>query len=752
MKDKPWQNAKWIWLAGETPEPNTYVYFHNRLSTPAGFRKCVIRITADSAYMLYVNDEFAIQGPVCSAPRYLYYDEVDVTPRLHEGDNLLAVMVHYIGECTDRYIPGPGGFLCEVLVESSFGETTVVSTPYGWTIRKARAFSPDAPRLSAALGFSEHFDLSANESSWYRSSFGENGFVAPDELGPSDREPYFHLTKRDIPFFKEESVQPVGYEEAEGFIRYDFGHMASGRVIVSFDMAEASTVEVRYNEGIGSGQAFYEGLPYMYADLVSVPAGRHIWKSFNIRAFRYLDLAGLHGGAQVSVTAYRYPVSEIGEFECSDTCLNNIWLVSSRTLKLCMEDIYMDCPQRERSQWMDAFTCAHPAFTMFGVTALTRKFLMQYAQSQQPDGRLFAAYPSSSCSTISDYSLIYVIFLEWYLKVSGDTMLIKKLYPKALKALKWFRQFRDEDCLLKDVEGLVLLDNSFDLINGRKSAALNAIYHGALQAVSVMAGMLERKDDEFTFLQEAHEVKQSFQHAFQKPGSRAGFEDSDVIKTARSLNYLNINFYYEFGARKSSGAGVRTYLYSVDGGRLSMGICVHATTRVLLNGKLIKIIDRSPAWERQPQGDPDWVQLGLDAGWNELVIEVKYSDIHWEIYLIFAKSTLPISAEKRQGDRPTFSIWEMDWDNRLIADDAKAKSVVARPWFPPSLSQTTCGHAALFGVCRSSEEAQSMLSDCLPKTYYRNYMKERVPFFCTETLDSSKLQEAVLPCNNPWSA
>ena len=59
--------------------------------------RAVLYITADDYYKLYVNGTFVAQGP---APAYHFrygYNVVDMTPYLHEGDNLLAVHTLYQG-------------------------------------------------------------------------------------------------------------------------------------------------------------------------------------------------------------------------------------------------------------------------------------------------------------------------------------------------------------------------------------------------------------------------------------------------------------------------------------------------------------------------------------------------------------------------------------------------------------------------------------------------------------------------------
>lgn len=48
-----------------------------------------------------------------------------------------------------------------------------------------------------------------------------------------------------------------------------------------------------------------------------------------------------------------YDTAFRGSFSCSDTFYNTLWSKSLRTLYITMRDTYMDCPDRERSQWWE---------------------------------------------------------------------------------------------------------------------------------------------------------------------------------------------------------------------------------------------------------------------------------------------------------------------------------------------------------------------------------------------------------------
>ncbi len=59
--------------------------------------KYILRVSADDYYKLYVNGVFVGQGPAPAYPEKYYYNEIDITPYLQEGDNTIALHAYYQG-------------------------------------------------------------------------------------------------------------------------------------------------------------------------------------------------------------------------------------------------------------------------------------------------------------------------------------------------------------------------------------------------------------------------------------------------------------------------------------------------------------------------------------------------------------------------------------------------------------------------------------------------------------------------------
>ena len=76
---------------------NCHVLFRRRFTVTEDFRDARIFLSADDYYKLYVNGRFVAQGPAPSYHFQYNYNEVDLTPYLTAGENVIAVHTLYQG-------------------------------------------------------------------------------------------------------------------------------------------------------------------------------------------------------------------------------------------------------------------------------------------------------------------------------------------------------------------------------------------------------------------------------------------------------------------------------------------------------------------------------------------------------------------------------------------------------------------------------------------------------------------------------
>ncbi|KAL4881054.1 Six-hairpin glycosidase [Aspergillus karnatakaensis] len=93
--------ATWIWHPEWSEETNvasagTFVHFRKTVILPDSLppsQPVVIHITADTRYKLYINSRLVSVGPVKGDQHLWFYDELDIRPYLHLGENTINVRV-----------------------------------------------------------------------------------------------------------------------------------------------------------------------------------------------------------------------------------------------------------------------------------------------------------------------------------------------------------------------------------------------------------------------------------------------------------------------------------------------------------------------------------------------------------------------------------------------------------------------------------------------------------------------------------
>lgn len=94
------EKCKWIWTPNydDAAVQGQFVYFRKTFSLPqipssGETKECLLHVSADTRYRLYLNGESISFGPAKSYLSHWYYDTVDITPYLKVGVNVLAARV-----------------------------------------------------------------------------------------------------------------------------------------------------------------------------------------------------------------------------------------------------------------------------------------------------------------------------------------------------------------------------------------------------------------------------------------------------------------------------------------------------------------------------------------------------------------------------------------------------------------------------------------------------------------------------------
>ncbi|MBI3119554.1 MAG: hypothetical protein HYZ00_12745, partial [Candidatus Hydrogenedentes bacterium] len=138
-----------------------------------------------------------------------------------------------------------------------------------------------------------------------------------------------------------------------------------------------------------------------------------------------------------------YPVEAVGRFACSDPKLDKIWEISARTLKLCMEDTFTDCPLYEQTHWVgDARKEALFGFTAFGAGDLAKRCIRLTGLSLEEDYPItLSQTPSCWGTLIPAWSFLWGMSVWDYYEYSGDEAFLREVWPMVMQNLRGTEQF-----------------------------------------------------------------------------------------------------------------------------------------------------------------------------------------------------------------------------------------------------------------------------------------------------------------------
>jgi len=339
---------------------------------------------------------------------------------------------------------------------------------------------------------------------------GKARMIGPRE---STESPYYLFTHREVvqgasaPVERPETllsgdrpvvVSPVAQGDVE--LIFDLGEQNIGYYEFELDAEAGLVVDlfgVEYIDPDGRVQftdRYRNGMRYICRE------GENRFLSLMRRSQRYLFVTLRNQTRPVtlkrlSLVESTYPVNRQGEFACSDESLTRIWDISARTLKLCMEDVFTDCPLYEQTLWVgDSRNEALFNYTAFGHADIAQRCIRLAALSLDK-------YPLVQCQVPSTWETIIPVwgflwnFMSWDVyEYTGDKAFLEWVYPYAVKNLRNAESFSDERGLFS-----APFWNMFDwsgIDDGHRTVVHNNMFAvGAVDAVIKIADVLKKGED-----------------------------------------------------------------------------------------------------------------------------------------------------------------------------------------------------------------------------------------------------------------
>ena len=477
MNATDFRQARWIWCAER--RPNTYCQARGTLRLVRRPHRAIIHIVADSRYQLWINGRYVGQGPTPFKRPNLFFDSYEVTAHLQRGRNVVAILANHHGVNHCAYTPGPPGILARLQADE-----TVLVTDTTWQAADCRAWQRDVPRRTWATAWCESYDARREPIGWEQPDFDDAAWPAAQLVEQGELilrprlAPPLEETAADAPallsvwkappgtpalagltaWLDNEPLTPVRLrdeqlpltvEAAAGSLALtvDLGAEIAGQIELEVDAPPGLVIDLCPAETLRDGRPWCWRKKGEYARRYITRAGRQQWRCFGYDGVRYIHavvrgphpalvLHRLGGWRRQSALPIR------ARFQCGDPKINRLWQISCHTMRVCSQEIHVDCPTREQtSAWGDAVWTGYWAARLTGDASALRHLLLTAQQVQQADGQL-PCYAFSELHTgpMFDYTLIAAWGVWLYLLVTGDRALAAQLVPTVDRILDWYRR------------------------------------------------------------------------------------------------------------------------------------------------------------------------------------------------------------------------------------------------------------------------------------------------------------------------
>ena len=508
----------------------------------------IINISADDYYKLYVNGSFVCQGPANSRHDKYYYNAIDITSYINSGKNLIAVHVYYQGHISHAWCSGDNrqGLIADVINDGTF----LFGTDETWLYDYACEYINEEI-TGYETQYLENIDFNLAVSDWNKLNFDDSQYNAAVINDNDDHVFYECVPTVDVYTLSPEKIKKL----AIGHWFVDMGKEYTGQIHFIAKGEKGQKVIVRCGEETledNEEQVRYKmRCNCKYEESCILSGGEDEFLFYDYKTFRYAEIITDTDciDSDVIDMMVRHHKFDEKSFSISSNnkLVEEIWKICAQALKIGVQEGYLDCPSREKGQYLGDFIVsglAHMYIT--GDWKMYRKALMDFANSCAVCKGMMAVAPGSLMQEIADFSLVYPLAVVNYFKYTNDKDTVRQLIPILDGILEHFEQFKREDGLL---EGVVdkwnivdwpknLRDNyDFELSQPPPAVGchnvINAHYYGAVKNVEELKEKLGS-----SYKIRSLDIKESFIKEFYKPETKLFTDTSQSKHSSLHSNVL----------------------------------------------------------------------------------------------------------------------------------------------------------------------------------------------------------------------
>jgi len=489
---KPWK-AQWITYSADGSasiyNPSTLkeygVYkFQRTVSLAAKPAKCIIHVSGDNRYKLYINGTWVSAGPARGDLYFWNFETLDIAPYLKSGENKVEALVWNEGKGKpEAQISFGTGFILQV-DDSSQSD---FNTGAGWIVAQNLGISPLQPRVPGYYV--------AGQGEYQEYTKGWSPFISAKSLGPGltkgaaiDSRGWM-LYPSAIPAMELKSQRFASIRKGEGDLIHgsplvimanssmdiwvDQGELTNAYPQLIFSGGKDAKIGLTYAEGLyekkplstttknGNHKGNRNEIENKYwlgrKDSLIADGGAHKFETMTYRTFRYVRLTIKTEAEDLTLHDFKsvftgFPFQAKASLKTNNPLISQLLDVGFRTARLCAMETYMDCPYYEQLQYIgDARIQALVSLYYAGDERLVRQALDHMDHSRIAEGITLSRYPTDLHQQIPTFSLWYIGMLHDYLRYGKDPSFLKNKLAGMRGILDYFARFEGTDGTLQNI-------------------------------------------------------------------------------------------------------------------------------------------------------------------------------------------------------------------------------------------------------------------------------------------------------------
>ncbi len=446
--------GNWIWT-DNNQKKNDWVMFRKTIFIKEIPSKVVFNIAVDSKYWLYINGKAVVyEGGLNRGPFYNagYIDVVEVSNYLNEGENTIACLVWYWGnEGRNNIDSTQAGFLL-------YAEGIQLISDETWKASRIDSYIDTMAPYPSYLfgGYNIGFDANRGNQNFFEKKFDDTNWKKAILLGKYPQEPWNDLYVRPIPlytFTELKSFEKIDINQ----LRYTCSLPHAMHASIAFEVfaSKGTIIYIKTDRyivhgGPGEEEKKYRGHRVEYHCKDGVNRFETLWPLYGESLI--IDVSN---PLEITHLRYRevgYNTELKGDFSTGITAVNRFVEKAKRTLYVCMRDNFMDCPDREKGQWIGDVSIQVPQVFFLADEAshaLIKKSIMDFINLRHGDvllgnipGKDAIELPAQSLHALGQQG-----FIATYYDYTNDIGILKQVFKPIINYVKLWG-IQDNGCLV----------------------------------------------------------------------------------------------------------------------------------------------------------------------------------------------------------------------------------------------------------------------------------------------------------------